>query len=105
MAGMDRDDMRLAGRVMEALRLRDAHAGYMEMLRAGAAASPPGRPGAIAEAQVKAADLDACLSRVLRRVQVKDDTPEPLVRLVAEERSRATAPVRQARGRRGGSAG
>ncbi|MFH6786667.1 hypothetical protein [Methylobacterium sp. MA0201] len=102
---MDRDDMRLAGRVLEALRLRDAHAGYVEMLRAEAASAPPGRPGAMAEAQVKAAALDARLSRVLRRVQVKDDTPEPLVRLVAEERSRAAAPGRQARGRRGSAAG
>ena len=99
MAEMTPEDMRLAGRVLEALRLRDSNVGYIESLKAEAAASPPGRPWAIAEAEARAAELEGRLSRVLRRVQVKDNTPEPLVRLVAEELERA-AQARQVRGRR-----
>lgn len=98
---MTTEDMRLAGRVLEALRLRDAHAGYVDILRAEAAASPPGRPAAMVEAEIEAGKLAARLSRALRRVQVKDDTPPELVRLFAEELERA-APARQARGRRAG---
>ena len=53
MVVMTAEDMRLAGRVMEAMRLRDAQVGYVEALQAEAAASPPGRPAALAEAEAK----------------------------------------------------
>lgn len=86
MAGMTSDDMRLAGRVLEAMRLRDAQVGFVEALQAEAAASPPGRRAALAEAEAKVEELEGRLARTLRRVRIKADTPRELVEMVAEER-------------------
>ncbi|SFT29397.1 hypothetical protein [Methylobacterium sp. yr668] len=83
---MDREDMRVAARVQETLRMLEAERGSILLLQTQIRTKPPGRPWHLDRSLKEEARLQALLTRQLRKVRVMPATPYELAVLAAGER-------------------